>query len=504
VTNQALPGRPPAHDLSAFDLSKRSPEQVARSFARWKAQRKRQAEAGPARAEPLPSPQAAGTGDAAPGESTPAETKRASAKQASTPQYSAPFSDLLAAGSEPTVQRTEWPPVAAVRPPQRTASPGRRLKVMSILAGAASVFALAGGALLELADWRDPAAGTPQMAHVRPKETPMALAAPATSAPAAGWTLQHTVDVALMKAAPAAVRPAPQPPTPAVQTASKTVPVAGDKPVLPERKNTAPETVQFVAKPYVPNAAPTLARSPVAQVAAPIPAAAPVATTLHVGDPRPDALIQHGRDNRDGTMTNRTVTNRGASSGKPAAVIGTGSAVDARSPGARKGTAASSVSGDPRGEGSGGARVGVAGEVGAGTASDVSGDGFGGDTGTGDASDVSGDGGASGGSSSTGPADGGDAPGAGTEGGTGGTGPDAGDGSGASAGDGGTGDTGAGGGDAGGDESGDASDGGDSDAGEDGESSGIGGAIGGALDAVGDALGGGKGNPDSNDKDQRN
>jgi hypothetical protein len=45
---------------------------------------------------------------------------------------------------------------------------------------------------------------------------------------------------------------------------------------------------------------------------------------------------------------------------------------------------------------------------------------------------------------------------------------------------------------------------GDADAGEDGESSGLGGAIGGALDAVGDALSGGKGNPDSNDKDQRN
>jgi hypothetical protein len=499
VTNQALPGRPPAHDLSTFDLSKRSPEQVARSFARWKAQRKRQAEAGSARAEPLPSPQPAGTGDAAPGESTLAETRRASTKQAGVPQYSAPFSDLLAAGSEPTVQRAEWPPVAAARPPQRTASPGGRLKVMSILAGAASVVALAGGALLELADWHDEAEAPPPVAHIPAKETPMALAAAATSAPAVEWTLQRTVDVALMKAAPAAARPTPEPQTPAIQTASKTEPV--DKPViLPERKSVAPEAAQFVAKPYVPSVAPTPARMPAAQAAAPIPAA-PVAAAVHAGDPRPDDLFQHGRDSRDGTVSNRTVDTRAASGGKPAAATGTGSAVDARSASARK-AAASSGSADPRGEGSGGARVGVAGEVGAGTASDASGDSVGGDTGY--AGDAPGDGAANSGGASAGPADGGDTAGAGAgDAGTGDTG--TGD---TGAGDAGAGDAGTGasdsGGDTGGDESGDAGDSGDADAGDDGESSGIGGAIGGAVDAIGDALGGGKGNPDSSDKDQRN
>jgi hypothetical protein len=492
VTNQALPGRPPAHDLSAFDLSKRSPAQVAQSFARWKSQRKRQAEAGPARADPLPSPKPA---VAETGEAAPVETKRPSAKQASAPQYSASFSDLLAAGSEPTVQRT-WPPVTAVRPPQRTSSPGRRLKVMSILAGAASVFALAGGALLELSDWRDPAAMAPQMAHVRPMETPMALAAVATSLPAGEWTLQHTVDVALMKAAPDTVRSTPEASPAAIQTASKTVPIAGDKPViLPERESATPEAAEFVAKPYVPNVAPTPVRMPAAQAAAPIPAP-PVAAAIHAGDPRPDDLFQHGRDHRNGTVSNRTandrtVNDRGASSGRPAAATGTGSAVDSRSASARSGTAASGSSTDPRGEGSGGARVGIGGEVG--TPSDASAGGVsGGKGGAGDAGDGSSDGGANGGGSSAGAADGGDAAGAG-------------------AGDGGTGDTGAGGGDTGG-ESGDASEGGsgdgDSDAGEDGGLGGIGGAVGGALGAVGDALGGalggGKGNPDRNDKDQRN
>jgi hypothetical protein len=483
VTNQALPGRPPAHDLSAFDLSKRSPEQVARSFARWKAQRKRQAEAGSARAEPRPNPQpaVAETGDAAP-----EGTKRASAKQGIAPHYSAPFSDLLAAGSEPTVQRALWPPIAAVRPPHRTASPGGRLMVMSILAGAASVLALAGGALLELSDWRDPA----EVAHVRPTETPMALAAVAMSVPAVEWTLQHTVDVALMEATPDAVRPTPEPPTPAIQTASKTVPVAGDEPViLPERKSVAPEAAQFVAKPFVPNVAPMPARSPAAQAAAPVPAP-PVAAAAHAGDPRPDDLFQHGRDRRNGTVDTRSL-----SSGKPAAATETGSAVDARSASARKGTAASGGSIDPRGEGSGGARVRIDSE--AGTPSDVGGGGISGGTSDAGASDVSGDGDANGGGSGAGPADGSDAAGDG-----------AGDDAGAGAEGGGTGDTGAGGGDTGGDESGDAGESssgdGKSDAGEDGESGGVGGALGAVGDALDGALGGGKGNPDSNDKDQRN
>ena len=376
---------------------------------------------------------------------------------------------------------------------------------MSILAGAASVLALAGGALLELGDWRDPIEVAPQVTQVRPKETPMALAAAATSVPAVEWTLQRTVDVALMKAAPDAVRPTPVPPPRAIQTANKAVPVTGDKPVLPERRGSAPETVQFVAKPYVPNVAPTPARVPAAQAAVPIPAV-PVAAAAHAGDPRPDDLFQHGRDNRNGTVSSRTVNNRGASGGKPAAATGTGSAVDARSASARSGTAASGASADPRGEGSGGARVGVDSDAGA--PSDASsGDAS---EGTSDAADA-GDGGANGDGSSAGAADGGDTAGTGAgdggagDGGTGDTGAGSGDTGGASAGDGGTGDTNAGGGDTGGDESGDASEGGSGDGDSDaGESGAIGGAVGGALDAVGDALGDGKGNPDSNDKDQRN
>ena len=490
VTNQALPGRPPAHDLSAFDLSKRSPEQVALSFARWKAQRKRQAEAGTARADSVanlkPEPEVAKkpTGDAAPGDSA-AAAKRASAKRAESLRYSAPFSDLLAAGSEPTVQRSAWPTIAALRPPQRTASRGRRLRVMSILAGAASVCVLAGGALLEFADRSDPAETAPQVAQVRPREIVRALAASATSVATVEWTLQPMVDLVLMKAnAASSAPPTPVPPTPAIRTASTAAPVAADKPVLPARKSTVPETAQFVARPFVPDVVP--APIPMAQEAAPVPAP-PVAAEVHTGDPRPDALFQHERDSR-----NAVASNRAASSGKPAAATGPAGAVDARSASVRNATVANGGNRDPRGEGSGGARASVAGEVGAGTASDANGGVGGGTGGAGDAGDASG-GGSSGGSSSGGAGAGGEPAGAATG--------DSSTGGGTAADSAGSGDPGAG--DSGNSDAG-AGESGDGDSGGDGESGGIGAALGAVGDAFGGAPGGGKGNPDSNDKDQRN
>ena len=474
MTNQALPGRPPAHDLSAFDLSKRSPEQVARSFVHWKAQRKRQPEAGPARADPLPSPQPEpAPAETASGGDASAQTapQRTTAKRANAVQYSATFSDLLAAGSEPTVQRTSWAPVAALRAAPRPAS-GRGLKLMSMLAGAASVVALAGGALLELADWRDPVeiAPAPPVAQVRPPAIPAvgSLAVAASSVPAVAWTLPSAVDLALMKApATPAIRPAPEIPKPTVQTASKASPVAADRPVLPERKSAAPATVQFVAKPFVPNAAPVPIAA--AQGAAVTPAAS-VSAKVHAGDPRPDALFQHGRDNRTGT-----VSNRAASNGKPE--TGSVGTVDTRPASARNSavmsssTVANGGKGDPRGEGTGGARVGIASEAGAGMASTARGAGSG-KSAAGDPGNASTDGSA-------------DAAGA-TDGG--------GDTGGAAAGDNGAG--GAGSGDA------DTGSSGDGDSGEGGESDGIGGALGAVGDALGGAVGG-KNKSDSDDKDQK-
>jgi hypothetical protein len=511
VTDQAEPGRPPAHDLSAFDLTKRSPEQLAQSFARWKAQRKRPPEAEATRASPplQAQPSAAVEEDAAPDPSPPNEApKAAPAKRSKSVQYSDTFSALLAAGSEPTVQRAVWTPVAARPSPKRNDSPGRRLKAMSVVAGAASILALAGGALLELSDWRDSTEAEPKVAQVHPQQFPMAgaIASAATRAPAVEWKLQRTVDLALMKSAPAAdaakpMQPAPEPP--AVQTASKAATAAPPGPA----KKAAPETKQFVAKPFVPSAAPLPAVVPATQKTAAIPAP-PVAEVARTGDPRPDALFQHSRDENTGTAGNRV-----ASGGKPAAATGSKSAVEARSATTRTATArsakvANGSSGDPRGEVSGGASVGpgTSGETG-----DIAGDG---DASTGaDAGDgTTGDGGATGGGSASSGAGGGDTGSADTGGSdTGGS-----DAGGSDTGDNGTGDNGTGGSDTGGDDAGNgaASDGGSGDGdssssdGEDGDSGGIGGAISGALDgvgdALGDALGGTNGNPDSNDKDQRN
>ncbi len=178
---------------------------------------------------------------------------------------------------------------------------------MSILAGAASVLALAGGALLELSDWRASTEAEPEVAQIHPpqihpQQIPMAgpIAAAATRAPAVEWKLQRTVDLALMKAAPDAgaakpMQPTPEPPM--VQTASKAAIAA---PPAPAPKKAAPETEQFVAKPFVPSAAPAPAVVPAAQKTAAIPAP-PVAAAIRSGDPRPDALFQDSRDKSTGT-----------------------------------------------------------------------------------------------------------------------------------------------------------------------------------------------------------
>ncbi len=467
MTDQAEPGRPPAHDLAAFDLTKRSPEQLAQSFARWKAQRKRPPEEARG-AQPLqPQPSATTVADPAP-EEAPKASKRTKSLE-----YSATFSALLEAGSEPTVQRPDPAPIAPRPAPKPDASSGRRLKAMSILAGAASLVALGAGALLELSHRPDTSGAKPVAAH--PHQVPAApIAAAATKAPTAAWRLQRTVDLALMKAAPAADMARPMPPTaepPAIQTASKAA-SAASKPVRsePASRKAASETALFVAKPFIPNDAAA------AQEPAMIPAT-PVA--VRSGDPRPDALFQQRRDR------STSASDRVASGSKPAEATGARSNVEVPSAATARGKVASGGSGDPRGEGSGGARAGSA----------VNGktSGANADTDGGEAAAT--DGGSA--SSGAGSADAGSG-----DSDTGGSGT-SGNGSGGSA---------AGSDGTGGDAAGGAGSSGDGDAesgdGEDSGSGGVGGAIGGALgavgDALGDALGGGKGNPDSNDKDQRN
>lgn len=325
------PGRPPAHDLAAFDLGKRSPEQLAQSFAQWKARRRPPQASGAAAAAPKPPPASAQRAEkpAAPA-SRAAAPKRGWAKRSIPVQYSDTFSSLLAAGSEPPMQRSEPAPIVVARPsPQRRVLPGRRLRAMTVLAGAASLVTLAGGALLELSSWR---AAEPKSAQIRPAaEEIVPIARAATNVHTVAWARQPMIDRALLRA----VAP------PAMQTASKAAtPSAKPAPSQPTFKKAAPETAQFVAKPFIRNAAPL----PPPALTAPARAAiqtAPLATAIHTGDPRPDALFQHRRGQGDGAFSGRV-----ASGSKSAAAPKSNSAAQAPA-----------GSGDPRGEVNGGARA---------------------------------------------------------------------------------------------------------------------------------------------------
>jgi hypothetical protein len=479
VTDQAEPGRPPAHDLAAFDLSKRSPEQLAQSFARWKAQRKRPP--APPAAEPAsPDPGAESAAD-----SGAARGHAVAAKRVRSVQYSDRFSELLAAGSEPTVHPTERPPIVIARPsPKRSDSPGRPLRVLTVLAGAASILALAGGALLELSDRRASPQAEPVMAQSPAPKVPVAapILAAALGRSAVEWRLQRTVDLALMRAAPTPpVRQTPEPATSRDEAARKpAAPSASSKPVSqPTFKSAVPETAQFVAKPFVPSVATTPKAVPAASRTAATQAPA-AAAMIHAGDPRPDVLFQYGGDQRNGTAGDRVTGNRMASGGgKAATAESTKNASDARPAAARPGKTVS-VDGDPRGEGSGGARV--ASETGGETVGGTGAGAKGGNTAANDGGSASTGGGM--GNSNT------------SDSGTAGNDTDSGDAGSSDAG----GTAAGGGGDSTGGDPGDGESG-RSD-GEDGNSGG--GAVGGAVGGVGDALGGalgGNGNPDNNDRE---
>jgi hypothetical protein len=244
---------------------------------------------------------------------------------------------------------------------------------MTILAGAASLVTLAGGALLEVANWRDT---EPERAQIHPAAAPAApIARAAANVRTVAWTLKPLVDRALLKAAA---------PT-AVQTASKAAtPSAKSAPVQPAFKKAAPETVQFVAKPFIPNAAPA------PQPVLPAPARAsiqapPRVTAIHTGDPRPDALFQQKRGQGDGAFSGRV-----ASGGKPAATPKSNSAAQAPAA-ARTGKTTGAGSGDPRGEATGGAQA--ASDAGGETNSDAGG---GNDAAAGEGGSAPGDGNAGG------------------------------------------------------------------------------------------------------------
>jgi uncharacterized membrane protein YgcG len=430
------PIRQPANDLIAFDIRRQSPEQIANLFARWKEQRQRLQASGPRRSPPhLKSVPPIVHGAAE-------ETAEAAPTTVSgAVRYSASFEALLA--REPTLAQRVWNPDAGLAKLGRAHPPRRRSKTKWLLAGAASVIAVAavaGGALWEQSAGRTGwmhAADKPDNALVAkpieapattyPMDIPMAepFVAKATASRQADWPMRQAVDLALMKTAPVVetahlpLMPQLKPPVPVVQTASK-----------------APPEPQ-------PEAAPR--EAPVARVELPL---EPRVTTATVSLPVTPATEAHKDDAHPNTVTRR---------GKDKDIVPFGSNERVASSGSRPtGAAGSGASKDPA----------------SGSAGGSTGGGRGGD-------DPSG--GAGGGGNTGGGDTGGGDPGGGDSGG---------------------GNT--GGGSSGGDGSGEGGESGESGEGGSADSGGIGGAIGGALGGLGNALGGGKGDPDGDkDKDKQ-
>ncbi len=266
MTSQAGPIRQPVGDLVAFDVSRQSPEQIALLFARWKEQRKQrhhteqpqQAER-PPRLRPVPPiVRAAAQASAPVSEESPQAgppSNRPPAESAGQVRYSATFAALLTTRIEPNKALRIWNPEAGLSTLRRPNPPRRHSGLKWILAGAASVVALAtvpGGALRQ-PSWL-PSGGmqtssdetlatdaavvatvtevAPNAAPAYPMDFDMAepFVAIATATPvAAEWPLQQMIDVALMKVTPVAqvaqrpLMPRLKPPVPLVHTASKTV-----------------------------------------------------------------------------------------------------------------------------------------------------------------------------------------------------------------------------------------------------------------------------------------
>ena len=509
------PIRQPANDLIAFDISKQSPEQIAKLFARWKQQRK-QLEASEPRhraphLKPVPPIVHGFAGEAE--EAAPAPV--AGTEPGGAVHYSASFEALLAARA-PTLAQRVWNPDAGLAKLGRPHAPRRRSRTKWLLAGAASVIAvtaMAGGVLWERSAGRlgwtqvtdKPAAGNAliagpaeaAVAPAHPMDIPMAepFAAKATAARQADWPMRQTVDLALMKTAPVAetadlpLMPQLKPPVPVVQTASK--PAAAKPAAAQPQAEPSEAPVAQVALPLVPSVTTATVSVPVAP-----------ATDAHNGDSRSNIVTGRGNDKNNFTFgTNGRVA---SSSSRPAGASGSGGAHGSGSAGGSTGG-----SGDPGSGGTGGDPGGSTGGSGPGGGDtgggDTGGGAGGGDTGGGDAggADPGGGGDAGGGDAGGGDSGGGDSGGGGAGGGgdSGGGDSGGGDSGGSDSGGGGdSGDSDAGGGDTGG---------GDASGGESGESGGSGGGIGGAIggaiggigDAIGGALGGGKGGP-KGDKDK--
>ena len=511
----------PASDLSAFDLSKRSPEEIAQLFARWKERRKSlQQGQSPVRAgrpprlrpipavvrgvlqENLPETRADTTTGTPPSTVPPA-------REGAPVQYSPSFVALLSTRVEPPIGQRVWNPDARLPKLGRPHPPRRRSRMKWVLAGAASVIALtavAGGALWQQPElWRQ-AVDNQSISVTEPASIAVVVPAPvqhpleiqaatpfaalATQPPAADWPLRHTIDAALMTAAAPAVAvaelpliPKLKPPAPVVRTASKPSAPRKPEPIAPSAAELVP-VIATSTRPLVEEDAPAL----------PIEESAPFTARASVTIPPPQEEVENRRTRPSSTAPygGSGSGNYGAGEGDIAATkapnqAGPGGSTGGGSAGGGSAGGGSGGSGDPGGGTGGSGDGGSSGGAGGG-------DPGGGDPGGGDPGGGSGGSGGDGGTGGDGGAGGGDSGGGGGGGAGGGDsgGGDPGGGD-SGGGDSGGGDSGSGGGDSGG----------DSGSGDDGASSGgLGGALGGGLGGLGGGLGGGDGKGKGKDKDK--
>ncbi|HJT11650.1 MAG TPA: hypothetical protein VJ790_03470 [Dongiaceae bacterium] len=240
------PVRQSTSDLVDFDVRKQSPEQIARICALWK-ERKRLESQESLRSTPpdlMPVPPVAGSWR----EEQAPQVPKTPRGLGGPIHYSTSFEEVLAM-REPTLVQRVWNPVA---PPNlaRPHPPRRRSRTKWVLAGAASLFAMAavaGGALWEQSTERtnrlqadvkpardgmliaSPAEAVLRATPSYPMDIPMAqsFVATAVASAEADWPMQQAVDLALMTSAPVAetarlpLMPQLKPPAPVVQTASK-------------------------------------------------------------------------------------------------------------------------------------------------------------------------------------------------------------------------------------------------------------------------------------------
>jgi hypothetical protein len=416
--------RQPASDLTAFDVSKRSPEDIARLFARWKQQRKSlqapqpdaRGAAGTSKPRPRLMPVMGRDAAVIPETASDGAIEPHSKTPRSVP-YSAPFAAVLETGASgaladrldnitfATAQKSAAAHISSGRLDDRVAARrARRSKSRAILIGAASILAVAAASSVAL--WtpsphtgsnETPASGhatapivmpppdvatTDHIAAPAPKP-PIAARMAARLLPAASHSpvptaspLQAAIDAGLMRPLPPdepahTVRLAPmlKPPIAEVQTASKTPVEESPEPIAASGMEIKPEG-------FVPGR--PVSRSPSA-VSVAIPAALTPqsggADEAHPGT-RPEALYRRGND-KSLIGDRGSHPQHGANGSRSSPGGGSGREGD------DSGSGSSGSGGDPS-SGTGGGAGGSTGADTGGSTGAGSSDGGGGTTGSGD------------------------------------------------------------------------------------------------------------------------